>query len=319
MTAPIIAVTDTAVANETAERELAEEFSATYRTMTDGSTTISACVDGAAVLFTNFHPITHRELAALAPRAVVIRYGVGVDNVDLDAAQRLGVRVANVPDYGSNVVADHTVLLIGTLQRRIRELSDRLRRGEHVTPAEFGSIRSLEATTVGLVGAGRIARLTAQRLQGFGCTVIASDPYVDAAELAAIGVEHVELDVLLRRSHVVSVHAPLTPATEGLLGDPELAAMRPGAILVNTSRGGLVDTGALIRALESGEVAGAALDVTDPEPLPTDSPLRHRDDVILTPHVAFYSNESMIRLQELAVAEGRRALLGEGLRSPVLA
>lgn len=313
---PVVAVTDTAIADDDAERQLAAEFGAQYRHSDDG-VPIESVLEEADVVFTNFRPLTRTQLARLAEGAVVVRYGVGVDNIDLGAASDLGIRVANVPDYGANVVADHTVMLIGALQRRIVNLASRMRAGEVIGPDDLGPIRSFEATTVGLIGAGRIARLVATRLQAFGCRVLAHDPYADEGFLTDLGIDLVSYEVLLGSSHVVSVHAPLTDATRHLLDDDAFAAMRPQAALVNTSRGGLVDTEALLRALDTGRLVGAALDVTDPEPLPAQSPLRSRREVILTPHVAFYSEESMTRLQHLAVDEGRRALRGEDLRCPV--
>jgi D-3-phosphoglycerate dehydrogenase len=240
-----------------------------------------------------------------------------VDNVDLAAAAELGVQVANVPDYGANVVADHAALLVGMVVRRIPRFDRAMHEGREPDAAEFGAVRSLESLIVGLVGAGRIAQLAAARMQAFGLRVIAADPFADEEDLAARGISLTDLDELLRSSDVISLHAPLTSETQHLLDDAAFAVVRDGVFIVNTARGGLIDTAALVRALRSGRVAGAALDVTDPEPLPADSALRTLDSVILTPHVAFYSTESMSRLQSLAVEEARRALRGEPLRSPV--
>jgi D-3-phosphoglycerate dehydrogenase len=314
--APVVAVTDTAVPDENLERALADEFTATYNSCADGLD-LATCLQAADVVFTNFAPLGRDELSLVRPGAVVIRYGVGVDNVDLSAAAELGLRVANVPDYGANVVADHATLLTGMLVRRIPRFDRRMHDGIEPDAAEFGAVRSLESLTVGLVGAGRISQLTAVRLQGFGLTVIAADPFADESGLASQDIRLTSLDDVLASSDVISLHAPLTAETAHLLDDAAFEAMREGVFIVNTARGGLIDTDALIRALDSGRVAGAALDVTDPEPLPADSTLRTRDNVILTPHVAFYSTESMARLQSLAVDEGRRALRGEALRSPV--
>jgi D-3-phosphoglycerate dehydrogenase len=302
---PVIAVTDTAVGDDSLERALAEELGAEYRR--------GDALDGADVVLTNFAPLGREELGRLAPGAVVIRYGVGVDNVDLAAAAAAGVRVCNVPDYGANVVADHTVMLALMLVRRVRAFDDALHRGEEPGADAFGAIPSLESRTVGLVGAGRIARMAAARLRAFGCETIAFDPLADAVE----GIRLVPFAELLAESDIISLHAPLTADTHHLLDDGAFAAMRRGVHLVNTARGGLVDHDALLRALDAGIVAGAGLDVTEPEPLAPDAPLRSRPEVILTPHVAFYSTESMQRLQRLAVDEARRALAGEPLRSPV--
>jgi D-3-phosphoglycerate dehydrogenase len=312
----VVAVTDTSVPDETLERALADELGATYHSCADGLDVV-ACLTDADVVLTNFVPLGRDELALVRPGAAVIRYGVGVDNVDLTAAAELGLRVANVPDYGANVVADHAALLTGMLVRRIPRFDRRMHEGATPDPAELGPVRSLESLTVGLVGAGRIAQLTAVRLQAFGLKVIAADPFAEQAMLASQDIRLTSLDDLLSSSDVISLHAPLTADTTHLLDDAAFAAMRDGVFVVNTARGGLVDTDALVRALDSGRVAGAALDVTDPEPLPDDSTLRTRDNVILTPHVAFYSTESMARLQSLAVEEARRALQGEALRSPV--
>lgn len=307
--AAIVAVTDTALDNDVLERELARECGAEYRRADE----LGASLDGANVVFTNFKPLGADALGRLAAGAVVIRYGVGVDNVDLAAAAAAGVRVCNVPDYGSQVVADHTVTLALMLVRRVRDFDALMHRGEQPTADGLGPIPSLDTLTVGLVGAGRIARLAAERFRTFGCTVVAADPYADAAE----PIELVSQPRLLAGSDVISLHAPLTEQTHHLIDDAAFASMRRGVYLINTARGGLIDHPALVRALDAGIVAGAALDVTEPEPLAPDAPLRRRSQVILTPHAAFYSTESMQRLQRLAVDEGRRALTGQPLRSPV--
>lgn len=310
---PVIAVTDTPVGDDSLERALADEMGAEYRRVDEPGDAL----DGVNVVFTNFVSFGPDELGRLADGAVVIRYGVGVDNIDLAAAAAAGVRVCSVPDYGANVVADHAVMLAMMLVRRVREFDAALHRGEEPAAGAFGPIASLESRTVGLVGAGRIARLTAGRFRAFGCRTIACDPFADAAVLATEEIELVAWPRLLADSDIISLHAPLTDDTHHLLDDDAFGAVRRGVYVVNTARGPLIDSDALVRALDSGIVAGAALDVTEPEPLPSDAPLRSRPEVILTPHVAFYSAESMERLQRLAVDEGRRALAGEPLRSPV--
>ena len=315
-TSPVISVTDTSLGDDDLERVLAEETGAEYR-RAGGDGELGAALDDADVVFTNLVTLGAQELRRLADGAVVIRYGVGVDNVDLDAAAAAGVRVCNVPDYGANVVADHAVTLATMLVRRVRDFDAALHRGEEPAADAFGAIPSLESRTVGLVGAGRIAQLTAARFHAFGCRTLAFDPFADAAALAEHDITLVPWERLLAESDLISLHAPLTGETRHLLDDDAFAAMRRGVHVINTARGALIDTAALLRALDEGIVAGAALDVTDPEPLPKNAPLRARPEVILTPHVAFYSAESMQRLQQLAVAEGRRALAGEPLRCPV--
>ena len=311
----VVAVTDTAVPDDTLERQLAEQEGAVYRHW-DGTGEVGDILDGADVVFTNFVPLGPAELNRMRRGAALIRYGIGVDNVDLVAAAEAGVRLCNVPDYGANVVADQAAMTALMLVRRVREFDAALHRGETPTQAAFGAIPSLESRVVGLVGAGRIARLTAERLRAFGCRIIAFDPFADADALRAEQIEPVEWPQLLADSDIVSLHAPLTDSTRHLFDDDAFAALREGAYLINTARGGLIDHDAMMRALDSGRLAGAALDVTEPEPLPADHPLRSYPHVILTPHIAFYSNESMVRLQSLAVDEGRRALRGEPLRCP---
>ncbi|MDT0267403.1 C-terminal binding protein [Streptomyces sp. DSM 44915] len=315
---PRVVVTDQAFGQVRRERATAERFAATFSAhhCTDEPSTVEA-VRGADVALVNFAPVTRAVLAALAPGATVIRYGIGYDNVDVDAARALGVRVANVPDYGTDTVADHAVACLLTLLRRLPAYDRAIRTDGWVGPSDVGPLPSLTATTVGLVGTGKIGLAVRERLRPFGCLVLASDPYADPAALAERGIECVALPELLARSHAVSLHAPATRATHRLIGPGNLARMRPGAVLVNTSRGALVDPHALAEALRTGQLAGAALDVHDPEPLPDDSPLRSSPGALLTPHAAFYSTESLDALQRLAAEEAARALAGQPLRCQV--
>ncbi|RKN07572.1 C-terminal binding protein [Streptomyces radicis] len=312
--APRVVVTDQAFGQVRHERAVAASFGAEfaeYHCITEAET-IEALA-GADVAFVNFAPMTRGALAALRPGATVIRYGIGHDNVDLAAARDLGVQVAHVPDYGTGTVADHAVACLLALLRRLPAYDLAIRERGWCAPADVGPLPSFPATTVGLIGTGRIGRAVADRLRAFGFRVLASDPYADPAPTF----ELVELPELLAQAHAISLHAPVTPGTRGLISRARLARMRPGAVLVNTSRGALVDTGALADALRSGHLAGAALDVVDPEPLPPDHPLRGAPGVLLTPHAAFYSTESLDALQRLAADEAARALAGEALRRRV--
>lgn len=311
-----VVVTDHAFKHLEHEQAVARDAGAEFRWFqcTEEDET-AAAVQGADVVFTNFAPITPKVLEAMQPSSTVIRYGIGYDNVDVDEATRLGVAVANVPDYGVQTVADHAAACILALCRRLPLYTDLVRRHDWARPGDVGTLPALTSLTVGFVGFGRIARATQERLRAFGFAFIACDPVLTATEVA--GVELVSLDELGRRSHVVSLHAPSTDATRGLVDDHFLALLPPGAVIVNTARGSLVDTAALARALTSGSLAGAALDVTDPEPLPANSPLRTMPNVLLTPHAAFYDEASLDRLQRLASEEAGRALRGEPLRSPV--
>jgi D-3-phosphoglycerate dehydrogenase / 2-oxoglutarate reductase len=255
----------------------------------------------------------------MAPGATVIRYGIGVDNIDVDAARQLGVRVSNVPDYGVDTVADHaTTLILGAL-RKVGTF-DRAVRAQRkwVEPASLGEITEFASSSVGLIGTGRVGCAVAARLAPFGFTVIASDPFADRERTDAVGVRLTNLQEVLANCDAVSLHAPLTPETRGIIDASALASMRPTAVLINTARGPLVNSDALAAALVAGHIAGAALDVVDPEPLPADSPLWDAPNLTITPHVSFYSTASMARLERLAAEEAARAIRGQPLRSQVV-
>jgi D-3-phosphoglycerate dehydrogenase len=276
-----------------------------------------AATAGARVVLVNFAPITSRVLRALAPGAAVIRYGIGVDNVDLVAARELGVAVANVPDYGSETVAEHAAACLLALLRGLPRYDHAIRADGWCAPTSVTPMRAFASTTVGLIGTGRIGLALHDRLRALRFNVIAHDPYVDATLVGRRGLPLVDMNELLATSHAVSLHAPLTDRTKHLIDAEALSRMPAGAVLVNTSRGGLVDPDALAEAISSGHIAGAALDVFDPEPLRSDSQLRELPGVILTPHAAFYSQDSVRNLQRLAAEEAERALTGVPLRCRV--
>lgn len=318
MTGRRVVVTDHAFVDVVHERAAAERAGAAFEVhacSTPEETT--AAVRGADVAIVNFAPIGAEQLAAMAPGATVIRYGVGVDNVDVEAAARLGVAVANVPDYGVDTVADHAAALLLSLLRRVPHYTRGIREEGWVAPASVGPVRSFTETTIGLLGAGRIARALADRLRPFGFRILASDPYVPTELAAEHGIELRPLDAVVAASHALSLHLPATPETHRMVDDALLERAQPGLVIVNTSRGSLVDEHALARALQRGTVAGAGLDVFDPEPLAADSPLRDCPGAVFTPHAAFYSTTSLDNLQRLAAEEAERALAGEPLRCPI--
>lgn len=313
-----VVVADQAFGGVERERAVADRHGLTFSAhqATTEDETVQAA-RGARVLFVNFAPVTPAVLESLAPQAVVIRYGIGYDNVDLAAARRLGITVCNVPDYGADTVADHTVALLLACLRQLTVYTSAIRRDGWAAPAAAGAIRGFSSTTVGLIGTGRIGRAVAARLSPFGFRILAHDPYVDHHSIRSTGIKPVTLDELLSSSDAISLHAPLTPENHHLIGRSQLAAMRRGVVLVNTSRGPLLDTEALIDALRDGKVGSAGLDVFETEPLARDSALRTLPNVILTPHAAFYSTESLANLQRLAAEEADRALSGAALRCPV--
>ncbi|MBK0418092.1 C-terminal binding protein [Leucobacter sp. CSA1] len=315
---PRIVVTDHAFATTRYEQEAARSVGAAfaeYAAATEDETI--AAVAGADVAFVNFAPMTRRVLQTMQPGSTVIRYGIGVDNVDLPAAEERGVRVANVPDYGIETVADHAAASLLSLARRVPFYDRAIRDDGWSTPTGLGPVRSLRQHTVGLLGFGRIARSVHKRVSAFGAKTIAYDPFCPDEAFAEAGIERVTLDELARRATALSLHAPLTPETENVVDAAFLARMPEASIIVNTARGGLIDEEALAAALDSGRLAGALLDVTRPEPVPADSPLRDAARLLFTPHAAFYDEESLDNLQRLASEEAVRALSGATLRCRV--
>ncbi|WP_245839282.1 C-terminal binding protein [Mycobacterium aquaticum] len=311
-------ITDHAFAGEQFERDAAAELGAEFDVYNVSTEAAAAnAVRGADIALVNFAPMTESVLQQMNPGAVVVRYGIGYDNVDLNAARAQGIRVCNVPDYGADTVADHAVTVILALIRKVHLFSRAIAAGDWPSATALAPIRSMAETTVGLLGTGRIGMAVANRLLPFGFKILAYDPYANAESTAERGVTLVDLDELFERSNVLSLHAPATPETTGIVSTENLAKMPKGSFLVNTSRGALVDQDAVLEALNSGQLAGAALDVFVPEVLPTDHPLRSHPNALLTPHAAFYSEQSLRDLQRLAAEEALRAGRGEPLRCPV--
>jgi D-3-phosphoglycerate dehydrogenase len=264
--------------------------------------------DGVIVMYAD---VDAALLDAMPGCRVVSRTGIGFDNVDLDAATERGVYVTNVPDYCVPEVSDHTMALLLALARKVVDYDGRVHAGEWDVNAGR-TMRRIEGGTLGLIAYGDIARAVGEKARAFGLDVIAHDPYVDGDDVAD-GVTLVDdRATLLAESDAVSIHAPLTPGTEGLIGADELARMKETAFLLNTARGGIVDEDALAAAVREGEIAGAGLDVLDEEPPADDSPLLGLDDVILTPHAAYNSAESVVELREKA-ARNVAATLADGV------
>jgi D-3-phosphoglycerate dehydrogenase len=263
----------------------------------DESERIAAARD-AYVLVAAHAQITEPLFAACPGLVGVVRTGIGLDTVDIPAATRHGVCVTHVPDFCYDEVADTAMTLLLAVARKV-ELAGQHVRGGSWTPSALLPMRRLRGQTMGLVAFGHIARMVAERARGFGFQLVAFDPYVDAATMAKWEVEKVEsLEALLARSDVVSLHTPLTRETQGLIGKTQFTAMKPGAILVNTSRGKVVDEDALIEALRSGRLAGAGLDVLWTEPPAKDNPLLTMENVVLTPHYASTTVEAIDDLAE---------------------
>ena len=270
---------------------------------------IAAAADCDALLNTYAGPITAEVMAKMPKCRIIARYGIGVDTIDLEAATAAGIIVTNNPTYCIEEVAEHTMALVLACARKVARY-DRLVRGGRWEVPPGKPIYRLVGRTLGLVGFGNIARQVAVRASAFGMRVLFFDPFVKQGQFDCPGIA-TELDELLGAADIVSLHPPLTPQTRGMIGDAALGRMKPTAFLVNCSRGPIIDTDALVRALDAKKIAGCALDTTDPEPLPNPHPLRGRENVILNPHVAWYSEQSMKGLQAGAPGEVRRVLSGE--------
>lgn len=276
---------------------------------------ITAARDADALLV-QWAPVNAAVIASLSRCKIIVRYGIGVDNVDLAAAKARGIPVCNVPDYGVHEVASHAVALGLALARQLPQIDARLRAGTwKITPDR--PMLALADLTFATAGFGRIARSAHTMMAGFGGPRLAYDPFVPAEVMAAAGVEKVELAALFARSDLLSLHLPLTPETRHFVAAGSLAAMKPTAIVVNTARGPLIDTVALAAALQAGTLGGAGIDVYETEPLPVDHPLRTAPRALLTSHVAWYSEASIPRLQQLAAEEVVRGLRGETLKNQV--
>jgi D-3-phosphoglycerate dehydrogenase len=220
----------------------------------------------------------------------------------------------NVPDYCWDEVADHTFALLLACARTIPALHQRVRQGYFGWAAVVRPLHRLRGQTLGIVGLGHIGRGVALRAQAFGLRVLANDPLVSEQQAAEVGAKLVGLDELLRASDYVTLHVPLNQHTYHFINERRLRQMKPSAVLINTCRGGVVDQAALVKALREGWIAGAGLDVFEEEPLPPDSPLRGLENVILTPHLAWYSEESLAELHRKAAQEIVRFFRGEPLR-----
>jgi len=276
---------------------------------------IVATAKEADALLVTYAKINADMIGQMKRCRIISRFGIGVDNVDIDAATRRGIVVTKVPDYCIDEVSDHAMALLLSLVRKIPFSSARAHAGRWEMPA-VAPIHRLRGTVLGLVGFGRIPQLVAPKAKAFGLRVVASDPFVPQAVMDQAGVGKVEFADLLKISDYISIHSPLLPETHHLFSTEVFRQMKPGALLVNTSRGPVVDEVALAAALDAKQIAGAALDVLEQEP-PVSSPLFGRDNVILTPHTSFYSVESLEELQTKAAEEVVRVLSGQPPRNPV--
>jgi len=270
-----------------------------------------ALVRDADAVITQFAPITAEVISAMARAKVIVRYGIGVDNVDLDAAAKRDIPVCNIPDYCIDEVADHTLAFILSATRQLLANCLHIRTGNWGLATGVDDMKTLRDLTVGCVGFGRIGREVLERLAAFKCTRLVHDPHMDGAAIREAGCTPVALDQLLAKSDIVTLHCPSTPETRYLLDQTTMSHLKPGVIIINLARGDLIHTDALVEALESGQVAAAAVDVCDPEPIPEDSPLRSLPNVLATSHIASASRKAVTALRETATRIAIAAVHGD--------
>jgi D-3-phosphoglycerate dehydrogenase len=313
----LIAITDSPFPSLDPAKQALARLDPEYRMAKSPSAedVLAVARDADAVLVT-YAKLPGELLRELKHCKAIGRFGLGVDNIDLLAAKQLGIAVNYVPDYCLREVSDHAMALLLALARKI-PLSNKLVQSGRWELPPLVPLHRLDGQTLGLVGFGNIPRALAPKAKAFGLRVVVHDPFVPEDVLAASAVEDASLDALLGMSDFVSIHAPLLPATRGLINAAAFAKMKQGAFLINTARGPLVDETALVAALDSGHLGGAALDVVTAEPLAKDSKLLGRDNVILTPHTAFYSVEALEELQTKCASDVARVLSGEKPVYPV--
>jgi D-3-phosphoglycerate dehydrogenase len=317
MSTPLVAVADSVFPSLDPAKEILAELKAEVRLAAEP--TPEAILDVARQadgLLVTYAKITGDMIRQLERCRVISRFGIGVDNIDLDAAAKAGIVVTYVPDYCVDEVSDHAMALLLALARKVTYANQLVQGGQWEMKAVV-PLHRLRGRVLGLVGLGKIPRALAPKAQAFGMKVIAADPYVPAEVAAELDVKLVDFEQLLQQSDYVSIHAPLTPETHHLFNANAFSLMKSEALLVNTARGPLVDVDALAAALDQGQLAGAALDVMPVEPPPGDSPLLGRDNVILTPHTGFYSEDALLDLQTKAATDLARVLSGKSPRYPV--
>ena len=275
---------------------------------------VTAAAKEADALITHFAPITREVIGTLPHCRLIIRGAVGVDNIDLEAARERKIPVANVPDYGRNDVANHVILLMLAANKKLCLLNDAVKRGAW----DFNlakPIHRIEGKTLGLLGFGGIARMVAKKSRAFSMRVLAYDPYADPAAAGEQEVELTGLERVLEESDYISLHLPLNAETFHLMNKEAFSRMKKGCVVINTSRGDVLEEESLCRALENGTVSAAALDVLSRETIAPSHPFCKMEQVILTPHSAWYSEESVETLLRSVAGEVVRALRGEPLRN----
>ena len=311
---PKVVVTDYTFSSLEVEQTIVEEagFHFSAYQCSGVAELMEVCADADAVI-TQFAPVNDEVVSAMQKAKVIVRYGIGYDNVACETASKKGIPVCNIPDYCIDEVADHALAFILATTRRVRANNAFVVDGNWGLAVPLEKMQALSDLTVGVIGLGRIGREVTARLQGFKCTVLASDPVISDEEAKTHGCTLMSLKELLATSDIVSLHCPSTPETRGMINQKSLEVMKEGAVLVNVGRGDLVDLDALTEALRHGHIGGAALDVFNPEPIAPDHPLLGMDNVVVSSHIAACSPKASKKLRETAARLAVSALRGEML------
>jgi D-3-phosphoglycerate dehydrogenase len=313
-----VVVTDYTFPDLARERAAAESLGAEFvACQCKSADEVARAVSGASVAIVQFAPLGAEAIAGMTDGGGIVRYGIGYDNIDLPSAFGRGLPVGYVPDYCTDEVADHTAALVLSSLRKLQQLDASVRAGDWAAVAVAKPVKPFAETVVGFLGLGRIGSLVMTRLRPFGFRFLVADPQIDAARVSALDATRVDITTLFREADILSLHAPATSETTQVVNAKNLATMKPGAIIVNTARGKLVDEAALADALSRGVIGAAALDVFEIEPLPLDSPLRTAPNLLLTPHAAWYSDAAIVKLQDLVASDIERLLSGQPPRCPV--
>jgi D-3-phosphoglycerate dehydrogenase / 2-oxoglutarate reductase len=318
MTRPRVVVTDYTFPDLEREKAAALAAGAEFECYQCSSVEeVTKAIRDATLAVVQFARADSVAIAGLAPGAALIRYGIGYDNIDVEAANLRGFPVGYVPDYCPDEVAEHSCAALLALLRKLPALDASVRAGDWKAVAVSKPMKPFGETLIGFFGFGQIGKAVHARLVGFGFRFAVADPAVSAEQARNMGMQKLTAEELFAQADAISLHAPANPATTRFVNAARLATMHPHAVLVNSARGALIDEGALAAALQNGVIAGAALDVFEQEPLPAASPLRNAPGLLLSPHAAWYSDSAIGRLQQLVADDISNHLNGRPLRKPV--
>lgn len=318
MTERRVVVTDYTFPNLDRERAAAEAAGAEFiACQCKTADEVAQAIKGATVAVVQFAPADAQAIAGVAANGALIRYGIGFDNIDVNAANQCGLPVGYVPDYCPDEVADHTSAMLLAQLRKLPAFDASVRAGDWAAVAVAKPMKPFSDTLIGFFGFGQIGRAVHARLRGFGFRFAVADPALTPQMAGELGVQKLDADTLFRTADAVSIHAPVTPETRAYINAARLATMQSHAVIVNTARGAIIDEAALAEALNKGQIGGAALDVFNAEPLPKDSPLRTARGLLLSPHAAWYSEAAIGQLQSLVADDIANHLAGRPLRKPV--